>query len=69
MNQHISIDTIRKITGKAVLKFSLIDHSIIGFTVTGNKQSACKKLKDAGYNAEMIGYGFIKVSNITYQTN
>lgn len=63
MKKDILIDTIRKITGKAVLKFSIIDHSIIGFTVTGNKQSACKKL----YNAEMIGYGFIKVSNINYQ--
>ncbi len=67
MKKDISIDTIRKITGKAVLKFSIIDHSIIGFTVTGNKQSACKKLYNAGYNAEMIGYGFIKVSNINYQ--
>ena len=25
------------------------------------------KLYNAGYNAEMIGYGFIKVSNINYQ--
>ena len=66
MKQNISIDIIRKTTGKAVLKLSIIDHSIIGFTVTGNKQSACKKLCNAGYNAEMIGYGFIKVSNINY---
>lgn len=66
MKKDISIENIRKITGKAVLKFSLIDSSIIGFTVTGNKQSACKKLVSNGYDAVMIGYGFIKVSNINY---
>jgi hypothetical protein len=64
--KQITIDTIRKITGKAVLKFSLIDHSIIGFTVTGNKTAACKKLVNAGYDAQQIGYGFIKIKNVQY---
>lgn len=62
----ITSDRILKITGKVALKLSQIDNKIIGFTVTGNKASACKKLVNAGYEAELIGYGFIKISNVNY---
>ncbi len=64
--QPISNSLINKITGRAPLKLSVISHNIIGFTVLGRKDVVCKKLIAAGYEAEEIGYGFIRVKNVIF---